>query len=192
MENISDIENFNIQPLIIEFLNNTLTIHDSKVYKLKKYYYDWASKFLKLDSIQDLKIGSNKNKKLLFFNSVKESDKHLILKLDDNTHFIYIKDCVDMMWKILNNKDVRGIFNVGTGKAQSWNNIACAIFKVLGQDPNIEYLDMPSSVKDQYQYFTQADMSKLKETSVFTNDFSLELAVKDYIKVYLETNQHYL
>lgn len=92
MENISDIENFNIQPLIIEFLNNTLTIHDSKVYKLKKYYYDWASKFLKLDSIQDLKIGSNKNKKLLFFNSVKESDKHLILKLDDNTHFIYIKD----------------------------------------------------------------------------------------------------
>ena len=106
--------------------------------------------------------------------------------------FIYIKDCVDMMWKILNNKDVRGIFNVGTGKAQSWNNIACAIFKVLGQDPNIEYLDMPSSVKDQYQYFTQADMSKLKETSVFTNDFSLELAVKDYIKVYLETNQHYL
>ena len=92
MENISDIENFNIQPIIIEFLNNTLTIHDSKIYKLKKYYYDWASNFLKLDSVQDLKIGSNKNKNLLFFNSVKESDKHLILKLDDNTHFIYIKD----------------------------------------------------------------------------------------------------
>lgn len=92
MENISDIENFNIQALIIEFLNNTLTIDDSKIYKLKKYYYDWASKFLKLDSVQDLKIGSNKNKNLLFFNSVKESDKHLILKLDDNTHFIYIKD----------------------------------------------------------------------------------------------------
>ncbi len=63
-----------------------------KFNKLKNNYYDWASKFLKLDSIQDLKIGSNKNKKLLFFNSVKESDKHLILKLDDNTHFIYIKD----------------------------------------------------------------------------------------------------
>jgi ADP-L-glycero-D-manno-heptose 6-epimerase len=94
--------------------------------------------------------------------------------------FIYVKDTVDVMMFLMDNPNVNGIFNVGTGKARTWVDLANAIFKAVGKTPNIEFMDMPEILKDKYQYFTQADMNKLKKAG-YTKPFtSLEDAVLDY------------
>jgi ADP-L-glycero-D-manno-heptose 6-epimerase len=94
--------------------------------------------------------------------------------------FIYVKDTVDVMMFLMDNPNVNGIFNVGTGKARTWVDLANAIFKAVGKTPHIEFMDMPEILKDKYQYFTQADMNKLKKAG-YTKPFtSLEDAVLDY------------
>ena len=101
--------------------------------------------------------------------------------------FIYVKDSVEIMMRILNDKTFTGIYNVGTGLARSWNDLANAAFAAMERIPNIEYVEMPEELKKQYQYFTEADteklMSKLGSDWKFT---SLEEAVKDYIQNYLK------
>lgn len=100
--------------------------------------------------------------------------------------FIYIKDTVDTMWWFYKNPQHKGIYNLGQGRAQSWNDLAHALFKACGKPVNIEYIDMPDSIKNQYQYFTEADMRKLKNTgcpAVFKN---LEEGVGDYVQNYLK------
>lgn len=94
--------------------------------------------------------------------------------------FIYVKDAVDVMYWLFKNPKVTGIFNLGTGKANTWNDLAGAMFKAIGKDVNIEYIDMPEHLKLKYQYFTKADMSKLKEAGCPVEFSSLEDAVKDY------------
>jgi len=107
MKNIDDIENYNIKILIEEFLTYTLSIEDKKVNILKQYYYNWASQFLKINDIQDFKIGSNKNKILLFFYSIKEPNKYLILKLDSNSYFIYNNELKQNMIPSTNNNYIK-------------------------------------------------------------------------------------
>lgn len=94
--------------------------------------------------------------------------------------FIYVKDAVDAVMYFFNNLDINGIYNVGTGKARSWNDLAAALFKAVGKTPNIEYIDMPEYMRAQYQYFTEADMAKLRKSG-YTKPFTeLEEAVADY------------
>lgn len=100
--------------------------------------------------------------------------------------FIYVKDAVDIMFKFYENKRVKGIFNLGTGQARTWNDLARAIFAALNSGPNIEYIDMPESIKDKYQYFTEADLTKLKKTGLDIKFTTLEDGVADYVKSYLE------
>jgi ADP-L-glycero-D-manno-heptose 6-epimerase len=101
--------------------------------------------------------------------------------------FIYVKDAVDVVMYFLKHPKVNGIYNVGTGQARSWNDLAKALFVAAGKPLNIEYVDMPPNLKDKYQYITQADMAKLRQAG-YTKPFtSLEEAVKDYAK-YLKTN----
>jgi ADP-L-glycero-D-manno-heptose 6-epimerase len=100
--------------------------------------------------------------------------------------FVYVKDAADLMFKFYQNKSVKGIYNLGTGKARTWNDLANAIFAALGVPPNIEYIEMPASIKDKYQYFTEADLTKLKKTGLPLKFTSLEEAVADYVKNYLE------
>src|SRR3990167_9280044 len=71
--------------------------------------------------------------------------------------FVYIKDVVDAMLWFYGNPKHRGIYNLGSGKAQSWNDLADALFKACGKPKKIEYIEMPESIKNQYQYFTEAD-----------------------------------
>ena len=94
--------------------------------------------------------------------------------------FIYVKDAVDVVLYFFDHKDINGIFNVGTGVARSWNDIAGALFSAVGKEPCIEYIEMPGYLKDKYQYFTQANMDKLRNAG-YSKDFtSLEDAIKDY------------
>jgi ADP-L-glycero-D-manno-heptose 6-epimerase len=95
--------------------------------------------------------------------------------------FIYVKDAVDIVYYFLEHKNKKGIFNVGSGKARSWNDLAKAMFGALSLKPDIEYIEIPRDLRDKYQYFTQADLRKLKKTGCKHKFYSLEEAVKDYV-----------
>lgn len=106
--------------------------------------------------------------------------------------FVYVKDCVDALWWFLQNPQVNGIFNLGTGKARSWKDLVTAVFNALGRKPEIEYIDMPESIRNQYQYFTEARMEKLRNAGYTAAAYSLEDAVNDYVVNYLEKTDQYL
>lgn len=99
--------------------------------------------------------------------------------------FIYVKDAVDMTLFFLERNDIGGIFNVGTGNARNWNDLAKATFAAMGMEPNIEYVDMPDNLRDKYQYYTQAVMDKLHSAGYDKDTTSLEDAVSDYVQNYL-------
>ncbi len=106
--------------------------------------------------------------------------------------FIYVKDVVDAMIWFFEHPKISGIFNLGSGRAESWNDLAAALFKACGKPVNIEYIEMPDSIKNQYQYFTQADLSKLTATGCPARFGKLENGVADYVKNYLSKPDPYL
>jgi ADP-L-glycero-D-manno-heptose 6-epimerase len=106
--------------------------------------------------------------------------------------FVYIKDCVDIMAWFLENPDANGIFNIGTGTARTWNDLANAVFSAMGKDPVIEYIPMPESIRDKYQYFTQADMDKLTDVGCDVKMTSLEDGAADYVQNYLDQDNPFL
>ncbi len=94
--------------------------------------------------------------------------------------FIYVKDAVDIVLFFVDHAAINGIFNVGTGQARTWNDLAEALFAAVKKPSSIEYIEMPEVLKSRYQYFTQADMTKLRNAG-YTKPFtSLEDAVGDY------------
>jgi ADP-L-glycero-D-manno-heptose 6-epimerase len=104
---------------------------------------------------------------------------------DQKRDFIYVKDAVDVVMFFMDHPEVNGIFNLGTGEARSWNDLARALFSAAGKPLVIEYIDMPVRLRSQYQYFTQADMKRLRSVGYQKPFTSLEDAIKDYVK-YLE------
>lgn len=106
--------------------------------------------------------------------------------------FIYIKDCFEPIWWLLNNSDVSGIFNLGSGKARTWLDLANAVFSAMKREAKIEFVDMPAEIKSQYQNFTEADMSKLQATGCPLSFHALEESVSDYVNNYLESDTLFL
>ena len=104
--------------------------------------------------------------------------------------FLYIKDAVDMTLFFYDNPQLGGIFNIGTGKARTWNDLVKAVFAAMGAKPEIEYVAMPDSVRNQYQYFTEADITKLKQAGYDKETTCLEDAIKDYVQNYLQKNAY--
>jgi len=102
--------------------------------------------------------------------------------------FIYIKDAVDMTLFFLDNPCIGGLFNIGTGRARSWNDLAKAVFDAMGKAVDIEYIDIPDSIRNQYQYFTQSDITKLRKAGYKKEITPVEDAIKDYIQNYLRRN----
>ena len=98
--------------------------------------------------------------------------------------FLYVKDAVKMIW-FLFNRQASGLFNIGSGKAESWNKLAGAAFAALNKPVNIEYIEMPEHLRDRYQYYTCAEMEKLRNLGYSEETTSLEDAVHDYITNYL-------
>ncbi len=95
--------------------------------------------------------------------------------------FIYVKDAVDVVLFFKDNLRVNGIFNVGTGEARTWNDLAASLFAAVRKQARIEYIDMPESLQSRYQYFTQADMAKLRNAGYNKPFTRLEDAVLDYV-----------
>lgn len=105
--------------------------------------------------------------------------------------FIYVRDCVKIMLWLYDNPQVCGLFNVGTGLARSFRDLAAATFSAAGIKEKINYIDMPEELKNRYQYFTQADMGKLRASGYAEPFFSLEDGVHDYVTNFLSTSDPY-
>ncbi len=102
--------------------------------------------------------------------------------------FVYLKDCLEVMWWLLTHPEVNGLFNLGTGWARSWNSLAKALFAAMGLPVLIEYIPMPQRLREHYQYFTQANMDRLSSEGCPMNFRSLEESVADYVRNHLQTD----
>lgn len=105
--------------------------------------------------------------------------------------FIYVKDAVRATLFFVDNPTLCGVYNVGTGIARTWLDVARAMFSAAGMKENIEFIDMPGALKDQYQYFTQANIRNLEAAGFDTGEnYSLERAITEYIQEYLAPHRH--
>lgn len=105
--------------------------------------------------------------------------------------FIYVKDVVAVCIWLMDNQPAPGIYNLGTGKARTFNDLVKATFAGMEKSPVIEYIDMPEDIQDKYQYFTEATMDKLKAVGYQQPFHSLEEGVGDYVRQYLSNNRYY-
>jgi ADP-L-glycero-D-manno-heptose 6-epimerase len=134
------------------------------------------------------------------FHQIKETGKVKLFKSYKKEYkdggqlrdFVYVKDCVKAMWWLFNNPKANGIFNLGTGNARTWNDLIKAVFAAMKKKKNIEYIEMPEALRNQYQYFTEAQMTKLKKAGCPIKFSSLEDSVRDYVVNYLQEDDPYL
>lgn len=106
--------------------------------------------------------------------------------------FIWIGDVVDVILWLYENKKVSGLFNVGTGKARSFKDLASAVYTALDQEPKIHYIETPLNIRDKYQYFTQANMDKLRKAGYDKPFTELEEGVRRYVQDYLSKDDPHL
>jgi ADP-L-glycero-D-manno-heptose 6-epimerase len=105
--------------------------------------------------------------------------------------FVYVRDCVDVVLWLLDNPQVSGLFNLGTGQARSWLDLAKALFAATGRAPAVEFIEMPPTLIEKYQYFTQARMDRLRSAGYQRPFTSLEEGVADYVRHYLAADDPY-
>ena len=133
------------------------------------------------------------------FNQIKETGKVKLfrshrpdykdgLQLRD---FIYVKDLTDVCYFFLHHRKDSGIYNLGTGKARTFYDLAANTFKAINKTPDIEFIDIPSDIREKYQYFTEAKMEKLKSIGYDKPFYSLEEGVADYVKNYLLPKKYF-
>lgn len=103
--------------------------------------------------------------------------------------FVYVKDVVDVLFFLYTTAPNNGIYNLGSGKARSFYDLALATYSAMNQPPSVEFIDTPIDIRDKYQYFTEADMSKLISVGYNQAFTSLEAGVKDYVTNYLISNK---
>lgn len=198
VEGYSDTNYFDLKPL--------------NPYGFSKHLFDlWVIENKMLDNFVGLKFfnvfgpneyhkGSMSSMVYKAYNQIKETGKVRLFKSnhpdykdgDQKRDFIYVKDVVDVIWNFYKNDDVNGIYNLGSGNARSWNDLANAVFEAMGKKPDIEFVDMPEHLKNQYQNYTQADIENLKKTNCSVEFRSLENSVKDYIQNFLMKDWQYL
>ncbi len=99
--------------------------------------------------------------------------------------FLYVKDAIQMTLHLADTPAAGGLFNLGSGQAHTWVQLAQAIFAALGKEPVIEFVDMPEHLQSKYQYYTCADISKLRASGYQAELFTLNDAVRDYVQGYL-------
>jgi ADP-L-glycero-D-manno-heptose 6-epimerase len=105
--------------------------------------------------------------------------------------FVYVRDCVNVVLWLLSRPDVNGLFNLGTGQARSFDDLARAVFSALGRPAQVTYIDMPSVIRPNYQYFTEASMERLKDAGYSQPFTSVADGVRDYVGRYLSQPDRY-
>jgi ADP-L-glycero-D-manno-heptose 6-epimerase len=133
------------------------------------------------------------------FNQIKSTGKVKLFKShrpdfkdgEQLRDFIYVEDVARVCFWLMENQITSGLYNLGTGKARTFNDLVKATFAAMGKTPVIEYIDMPEDIRDKYQYFTEANMGKLQKEGYEINFSSLEEGVADYVKNYLMKKEYY-
>ena len=105
--------------------------------------------------------------------------------------FIWVGDCIDIVNWLLDTPSVSGLFNCGTGKARSFADLAAAVYRALGKEPNIEFVDTPEDIRERYQYFTEATMDQLRGAGYGKPMTELEDGVRSYVVDFLHTDDPY-
>jgi ADP-L-glycero-D-manno-heptose 6-epimerase len=180
------------------------------MYGYSKNLFDvWAIKYGIIDKIVGLKyfnvFGPNEYHKSDMrsvvhkaFEQIKSTGKVELFKSrnpnykdgEQKRDFIYVKDAVDMTLFFLKKKNKNGIYNIGSGKARTWNDLVTAIFKALNKPVKIEYIELPEYLVEKYQYFTEARIDKIKKAGYPHPITSLEDGVTDYVKSFLLSGKH--
>ena len=132
-------------------------------------------------------------------NQIKETGKMKLFKSHkegiENGHqkrdFIYVKDVLDILYFFYKKQKKSGLYNVGTGEARTFLDLANATFAALDLESNISFMDTPKDIRDNYQYFTEANMKKLRAAGYKKKFYSLEEGVEDYVKNYLKGKKVY-
>jgi ADP-L-glycero-D-manno-heptose 6-epimerase len=105
--------------------------------------------------------------------------------------FIYVKDVIDVLVFLMEHHAESGLYNLGTGKSRTFLDLATNVFSALKLPAAIEYIDIPEDIRDKYQYFTEAKMTKLRDAGYTAPFFTLEKAIEDYVVEYLIKNQNF-
>lgn len=102
--------------------------------------------------------------------------------------FVYVKDVTTVLLWFMQHRKKSGIYNIGTGYARPFTALAAALFKSLNKEPQIEFIDIPADIRDKYQYYTKADMKKMRQIGYKKQFYSLEKGINDYVRCYLKNN----
>ncbi len=171
---------------------------DKWAVKQEKQPYFWAGlKFFNVFGPNEYHKGRMASVIFHSFNQIKELGKVKLFKShkaeyangEQMRDFIYVKDLCDVCVYLLENRKKSGIYNLGTGQARTWNDLVNAIFKALNLPSNIEYIDIPEDIRGKYQYFTEANMAKLRKIGYNKEFTNVENAVNDYVNNYLNNNK---
>ena len=185
------------------------TLRPLNVYGYSKHLFDqYAARNGLFSKIVGLKyfnvFGPNENHKgdmrslvNKAFDQIRETGKLQLFKSANPDYadgefgrdFVYVKDAVEMTLFFLDN-EIGGLFNVGSGRMNTWNSLADAIFKALDRSKNVEFIDMPEHLRDRYQYHTQADLSSIRDAGYTSETSELDAAVADYVRNYLAVGRH--
>lgn len=133
------------------------------------------------------------------FNQIKEKGSMKLFKSHNLNYqdgcqlrdFIYVKDVVEVCYFLMHLRKKSGIYNLGSGKARTFLDLAKNTFKALDKEPNIEFIDTPIDIRDKYQYFTEANMNKLVSIGYIKPFYTLEDGIEDYVKNYLSIGKYY-
>ena len=96
--------------------------------------------------------------------------------------FIYIKDCIKVLLWFMDNKNISGIYNLGTGQSRTFFDLVYIVYKEMNKNLNLKFINMPDNIRKQYQYETKADLSNIRKIGYKDSFFSLEEGIKNYIK----------
>jgi len=119
--------------------------------------------------------------KMKLFRSHREDFKDGEQKRD----FVYVRDLARVLFYFMHHRKDSGIYNLGTGKARTFLDLARNVFRAMGKEEIIEFIDTPADIRDKYQYFTEADISKLRKAGYTDDFFSLEEGISEYVARYL-------
>ena len=133
------------------------------------------------------------------FNQIKETGKVKLFRshrpdFEDGQQlrdFVYVMDVLKVCVWLMENQPKSGLYNLGTGKARAFEDLVKASFRGMDREPVIEFIDMPEDIRDKYQYFTEANMQKLRAEGYSENFYSLEEGVEDYVRNYLVPGKYF-
>ena len=117
-----------------------------------------------------------------------KSHKPGIADGDQRRDFIYVDDVVAVIRWLMATPSVSGLFNVGTGQARSFKDLISSVYRALGTEPKLEYVDMPEKIRGQYQYFTESKVDNLRRAGYNAGFTPLEDGVKRYVTQFLDTS----